>query len=83
MKEDILLSKDDELFEKIMMGLRLIKGISIDEMNALFEIDFLNLYQKTIDKYLSLKMLEIKDGYLKTTSLGMNYLNTILIDFLD
>ncbi|MFR7590805.1 MAG: radical SAM family heme chaperone HemW [Longibaculum sp.] len=83
LKEDILLSKDDELFEKIMMGLRLTKGISIDEMNALFEIDFLNLYQKTIDKYLTLKMLEIKDGYLKTTSLGMNYLNTILIDFLD
>lgn len=83
LKEDILLLKDDELFEKIMMGLRLIEGICIKEINQLFEIDFIKKYQDIIEKYVQLKMLELNHGYLKTTPLGMNYLNTILIDFLD
>lgn len=30
-----------------------------------------------------MNLLEIDNGYLKTTSLGINYLNSILIDFLD
>ncbi|WP_050635390.1 radical SAM family heme chaperone HemW [Candidatus Stoquefichus sp. SB1] len=83
LSEDIKLSQDDELFEKIMMGLRLTEGICIAEMNELFDIDFLIRFETPIQKYLHYNMLEIKDGYLTTTSLGMNYLNTILVDFLD
>lgn len=83
LKEIIPLSQEDELFEKIMMGLRLTKGINIAEMNTLFDIDFLSKYQQTIQKYQQLNMLEIKDNYLRSTSLGMNYLNTILVDFLN
>lgn len=83
LKEDVLLSREDELFEKIMMGLRLVDGICIDEINQQFDIDFLKQYQHTIEKYRTLKMLEIKNHYLRTTALGMNYLNTILVDFLD
>ena len=82
LSEDIILEPADELFEKIMMGLRLIEGLEINEVNQMFDIDFLIKYQEPIQKYLKLKMLEIKDGYIKTTSLGMNYLNSILIDFL-
>lgn len=82
-KEEIKLSKSDELFEMLMMGLRLTEGVSIDNMNQIFEIDFMSEYKKTIKKYQQLNMLEIKEGYIKTTSLGMNYLNNILIDFLE
>ena len=82
LSEDIILEPADELFEKIMMGLRLIEGLEINEVNQMFDIDFLIKYQEPIQKYLKLKMLEIKDGYIKTTSVGMNYLNSMLIDFL-
>ncbi|WP_028042341.1 radical SAM family heme chaperone HemW [Candidatus Stoquefichus massiliensis] len=83
LKEIIPLSQKDELFEKIMMGLRLTEGISISEMNTLFDIDFLSKYQTPIQKYQELDMLEIVDNHLRVTTLGMNYLNTILVDFLD
>lgn len=83
LKEKIDLDKDDELFEKIMMGLRLVDGIDINEINELFDIDFMDKYQSVIRKYESLNMLEVCGCQLKTTSLGMDYLNTILVDFLD
>ena len=74
---------EDCLFEKIMMGLRLNEGISLEEMNRLFDIDFQVKYQDVITKYQNMNFLEITNGYLKTTSLGMDYLNNILIDFLE
>ncbi len=76
------LNNEDELFEKIMMGLRLIEGIDIEGMNQCFNIDFIRKYQNVIDKYFHLNMLVIKGNYLKTTALGIKYLNNILVDFL-
>ena len=83
LENDIPLSMEDCLFEKIMMGLRLNEGISLEEMNRLFDIDFQVKYQDVITKYQNMNFLEITNGYLKTTSLGMDYLNNILIDFLE
>lgn len=83
LKEDIVLEKEDELFEKIMMGLRLIEGIHIVQMNQIFQIDFMKKYQNVIEKYMKQGLLEIKDHHLRTTSLGMKYLNVILVDFMN
>ena len=83
LKEDIILKKEDELFEKIMMGLRLKEGIHIEEMNQIFNIDFVKKYQFIIEKNINKGLLEIDDCYMKTTPLGMKYLNDILIDFMD
>lgn len=77
-----LLTKDDELFEKIMMGLRLIDGLDLQEINSNFNIDFIDQYKCVIDKYEDIGFLELKNGYLRTTREGMKYLNTILVDFL-
>lgn len=82
-KETTKLTSKDELFEKIMMGLRLTEGISIDEVNQLYDIDFLKKYKAVIDKHTHLHMLKIENGYVKTTPQGMNCLNAILIDFLE
>lgn len=81
--KDMKLSNDDEIFEKIMMGLRLTEGIYIKEIENLYHIDFMEKYKDIICKYAKLDMLEVDKGFLKTTELGMKYLNTILIDFLE
>lgn len=82
-KEKIPLKAKDEQFEKIMMGLRLTCGIDIEEMNRLFSIDFLTYYRTVIEKYQKLQMLTIENQHLMTTPLGMNFLNNILVDFLE
>ncbi|MEG0276994.1 MAG: radical SAM family heme chaperone HemW [Coprobacillus sp.] len=81
--QDIQLEKEDELFEKMMMGLRLTAGIDLDEIKQLFEMDIEVKYKDVIDKYIKLNMLIIEKRYLKTTPLGLNYLNNILVDFID
>lgn len=83
LEEDIVLNEDDELFEKLMMGLRLVDGVCIEEVNHIFHIDLIKLYDRVIQKYVRLHMLEVENGYLKTTFIGMNYLNNILIDMMD
>lgn len=83
LQDDIELSKQDEMFEMIMMGLRLREGLSLESFSHKFHIDFKEKYACIIDKYEKLNMLMIEDGYVKTTLQGMNYLNTILVDFLE
>lgn len=77
------LNHDGELFECLMMGLRLTEGIDLDAFNKRYQVDLLNRYSYVIDKYQRYKMLEVENGFLKTTALGMKYLNTLLVDFLD
>ncbi len=77
------LSYQDRLFEKIMMGMRLLEGIDIECINREFRIDLLHICHDVIAKYIDYKMLLIEDHYLKVTPLGMNYLNTILVDLME
>lgn len=80
-KKNILLTQVEQIEEYIMMGLRLIEGINIKEINSRFEIDLLKILESRIDKILELKLLILDDNNrLKTTSAGMQMLNKILID---
>lgn len=81
--EKTFLSQGDELFEKIMMGLRVLEGINVDKINQMFKVDIMDKYKEKINKYQDLKMLELHDSYLRPTELGLKYLNNILVDFLD
>lgn len=83
LEHDCPLNNEDEVFEKIMMGLRLTDGININDIDNLYHIDFSKKYKDVIDKYVKLNMLEIDNQYIRTTFEGMKYLNTILVDFLD
>lgn len=81
--QDIELTLNEQLFEKIMMGLRMTNGIDLKTIKQTFNVDVEIKYRDIIEKYINLKMLTIENEYLKTTSLGMNYLNDILVDFID
>ena len=80
---DVLLDENDQLFETIMMGLRLKEGLDIQKLNDKFHINFKEKYKSVIDKYVLLKCIEVGDSYLKPTHIGFKYLNNILVDFMD
>ena len=73
--EDLVLSKEDMMFENIMMSLRMKKGINIASFNKKYDIDFLGFY----DKALINENLLISDGYIKAKKLAI--LNNTLLDF--
>lgn len=78
----ISLSEVDKFNEKIMMGFRLKKGFKISDFNNMFNIDFLDFYSSTINKYMNLDMLKISEDYIHLTNAGMNVANSIICDFM-
>lgn len=82
LREEIILSKEDCIFENIMMSLRLKKGLLIPEFNERYGISLLDYAKKPIEDNIRKGLLMIENDYLKCTSEGYPILNSILCDFL-
>ncbi len=76
-----ILTLEDRMFEEIMLGLRLVEGISIEHFEKKFQQSIL-VYKEAIEKNIQKGYLMIEDNYLKATELGIDWLDSILIDFI-
>jgi len=70
------------MFESIILGLRMNKGISIDDFNNKFEADFLELYKNQIDKLLNYNLIIIDKNIVKLSKRGMDISNYVFEEFL-
>lgn len=75
--EIIKLSKKDEMFENIMMSLRLKEGLDINEFIKRYGVDPIKEYSNAIKK----NNLIVSNGHLICNNLEI--LNNVLIDFMD
>lgn len=80
-KKTTILNKKEQIEEFILMGLRLIQGIKLDDFKEKFNISIEQLFTNTIEKYKSKKMISFKNNRLKVNQKGMKILNKILVDF--
>lgn len=80
--EEEILSKEDMIFEHLMVGLRLKEGVSILNMNKRYDIDFINQYHNVLDSLISQDYMYIENDYLKTTDQGFDLLDELLLKFL-
>lgn len=76
-----MLSVEEQMFETIMMGLRLRKGISLQAFEECYHRSLFEQFKSAIQKHLG-NDLVIEEGYLRTTEQGMFLLHDLLIDFL-
>jgi oxygen-independent coproporphyrinogen-3 oxidase len=76
--EDLTLA--DQMFETIMLGLRMDKGFSIEDFNNKFQTDFCTVYKNPLQK--NSEYLQIKDGYLSVKPEYLYVENGIIIDFM-
>lgn len=75
---------EQEIIEEgIFLGLRLTKGIDINQFNSEYNINLLERFKTIIDKYTSYGFMEMKEGYLRLTTEGILISNTILAEFVD
>ncbi|MGI6509463.1 MAG: radical SAM family heme chaperone HemW [Erysipelotrichaceae bacterium] len=79
----IILSDEEVIFEAIMMNLRMNEGINIKEFDERFNCNILEKYHQEIEKNIKKGLLEVKNGFLKTTNQGIFVLNDILVDFMN
>lgn len=72
----------DNIEEYIMVGLRKIRGISIEDFYNRFNLDFVSKFEKVIEKYKKNGLLNLKDGRIFITNDGLMLMNLILKDFI-
>lgn len=75
-----LLSLDDKMYDEIMLGLRKIKGINLNDFKNKFGVNFTDRYD--INDLLKSKELIIKNGYLYINPKYIYVMNEILIKIL-
>jgi len=73
----------DDLFEYIILNLRLNKGLSLVEVNHKYDLDFISKYSKEIDKLEKDDLIEKATGHIKLTPKGRDLSNQVFIAFLD
>ena len=78
-KESFITNKEKEY---IMLKLRLVKGIDLNEYKKLFKKDFFAEYKDITNKFLKNNLLIIDKNYLKTTYNGMMLLDSILVEYM-
>lgn len=82
-KTTSIIPKPEEMFETIMMGLRMIKGLDISAFDSRFNVDFCTLYNAGISRNTELGFLIIDNGRAYLTEKGLDMQNRVLLDFLD
>lgn len=74
---------DEDLFETIMLGLRLNKGISKAEISSKYRIDFNNKYGPVLDKLVKLNLIENTEDHLRLTLKGIDLSNRVFVEIMD
>ncbi|GAB6109562.1 radical SAM family heme chaperone HemW [Fusibacter bizertensis] len=80
-KESI--DKSEDLFESIILGLRLNKGIALHELNAKYEIDFHQKYKNAIEVLIQQGLIEYDDHTIRLTIKGMDLSNQVFLRFME
>ena len=75
-------SKEEMMFDQVMMSLRLVEGLNLEVFKERYQEDALEIYQDAIDKNKKEGRLVIENNFLKATKEGLYVLNDILVDFM-
>ena len=76
------ISKEDTMFNHLMMSLRLTAGLDLNEFKRRYGVTVMDVYPDALLKHLKLKTLVIENNHLKCNEESIYLLNNILIDFL-
>lgn len=75
--------KEDEISETIMMGLRLTQsGIDRNQFQKRFGLDFVELHQTVLEKYVNFGLIQIKQDRVILTQQGRLLSNTVIADLI-
>lgn len=75
-------TEEDKLREYIILQLRLINGLNIQEVNKKFYVDINQKFEKEITKMVNYGLLEVKDGYMRLTTKGLDLANVVWEEFI-
>ena len=81
-QEEIFLDKKDEMFENIMMSLRMKQGMNIHAFDERFQTSFIDVYGEKIKTLMQKNLVEIENGYFRCSEQGFEIMNSILVELM-
>lgn len=76
-----VLNKKSKMQEYVMLGLRKVEGISLQEFRNKFKIDFLEEFKKEYTKLNNEGLLVLKNDYIKLSDKGIDLANLVWEEF--
>lgn len=80
--QEIPLSKEDAMFEMVMMGLRLKRGLDLRLFADTFDTSFYAVYGAKADALIAKGLLEKDESYCWASQRGFEILNSVLVDLM-
>ena len=74
------LSTEERFRETVIMGLRMIRGISLDALEKRFGINLITYYGATLDRLMRQQLLKVQQGRLRLTEQGLLLANTVMAE---
>ena len=68
--------------ETIMLGLRLLQGISIHQFERRFQVSFINLFKNIIHSLKEKELILIEDDYLRLSPKGLFLADSVILEFM-
>lgn len=76
------LSEDDQMDETLMLGLRLLQGVSLADFQRRFGRELLAVYGDTVERLASWGLVRLEEGHLRLTPRGRSLGNRVIAEFL-
>ncbi len=76
------LSREEEIEETLMLGLRLIDGISLEGFSERYGIELEEVYQRELKQLLKNRLIKVEAGRLSLTEQGILLANQVLAEFI-
>ncbi|MCX8131000.1 MAG: radical SAM family heme chaperone HemW [Clostridia bacterium] len=76
------INKDDEISEYMILGLRLIEGVSAKKFFKRFDTDIFDKYGKRLDKLVKDGLLDVEEDKIRLTTKGLDLANRVFVEFI-
>lgn len=77
------ISEKEDLFETIILGLRLNEGLYISQLNKRYNLDFVTEYNDIISKLIKQGLVKMDDESIKLTLKGIDLSNQVFLAFMN
>ena len=81
-REETIVTPEDAVFESVMLGLRMTKGIRESDFTAMHGLTFRAAFGHKMDKPIREGLLQVEDGVMRLTRQGMDLQNSVLVDLM-
>lgn len=81
-KEENHLTNKEKIEEEFFLGLRLLSGINLSDIDKKYTIDTKKIYKDSIEKNINKDYLKLENNILSLTDKGLFYGNDVFSDFL-